>query len=289
MTASKSSSVGASERGSADVPTACDDAPEVDRLGDVAEVGSRPHQVADVPAVAAAQECNSHESGLAVRTAAAAQAEWKPSSNRQFRAISARRMGMCLPIRPGKFFPVSCDTLSNPSPTQISLLNATGGISVELRLPLCSDGRISGMMSAKTPPPKPGRHVVRARSTSMCAWTHSLSPTHVQEGLVRLPQRSPGACKCRRRVVAVPTFREVHRDSYPASVRPRPRPGRCLHPGHHGPVGAEAKGKIKSVAADKNEFVMTDDTGKSWTIMVAKDAKIRAERQGLQVGRPASR
>jgi hypothetical protein len=40
-------------------------------------------------------------------------------------------------------------------------------------------------------------------------------------------------------------------------------------------IGAEAKGKIKSVAADKNEFVMTDDTGKSWTIMAARDAKVQ--------------
>jgi hypothetical protein len=37
----------------------------------------------------------------------------------------------------------------------------------------------------------------------------------------------------------------------------------------------DAKGKIKTVTADKNEFVMTDDTGKSWTIMVAKDAKVQ--------------
>jgi hypothetical protein len=36
----------------------------------------------------------------------------------------------------------------------------------------------------------------------------------------------------------------------------------------------DAKGKVKSVAADKNEFVMTDDTGKNWTITVGKDAKI---------------
>jgi hypothetical protein len=37
----------------------------------------------------------------------------------------------------------------------------------------------------------------------------------------------------------------------------------------------DAKGKVKTVTADKNEFVMTDDTGKSWTIMVAKDAKVQ--------------
>ena len=37
----------------------------------------------------------------------------------------------------------------------------------------------------------------------------------------------------------------------------------------------DAKGKVKTVTADKNEFVMTDDTGKSWTIMVSKDAKVQ--------------
>ena len=40
-------------------------------------------------------------------------------------------------------------------------------------------------------------------------------------------------------------------------------------------LAADAKGKIKTVTADKNEFVMTDDTGKSWTIMVSKDAKVQ--------------
>jgi len=40
-------------------------------------------------------------------------------------------------------------------------------------------------------------------------------------------------------------------------------------------LSAEAKGKVKTVTADKNEFVMTDDTGKSWTIMVARDAKVQ--------------
>src|SRR5262245_33536998 len=37
----------------------------------------------------------------------------------------------------------------------------------------------------------------------------------------------------------------------------------------------DAKGKVKSVAADKNEFVMTDADGKDWTITCAKDAKIQ--------------
>jgi hypothetical protein len=38
---------------------------------------------------------------------------------------------------------------------------------------------------------------------------------------------------------------------------------------------ADAKGKVKTVTADKNEFVMTDADGKSWTITAAKDAKVR--------------
>jgi hypothetical protein len=38
---------------------------------------------------------------------------------------------------------------------------------------------------------------------------------------------------------------------------------------------ADAKGKIKTVTADKSQFVMADDTGKNWTITVAKDAKVR--------------
>ena len=38
---------------------------------------------------------------------------------------------------------------------------------------------------------------------------------------------------------------------------------------------ADAKGKIKTVTADKSQFVMTDDTGKSWTITAATDAKVR--------------
>jgi outer membrane lipoprotein-sorting protein len=37
---------------------------------------------------------------------------------------------------------------------------------------------------------------------------------------------------------------------------------------------AEAKGKIKTVTADKHEFVVTDSDGKSWTFMHAKDGKI---------------
>ena len=37
---------------------------------------------------------------------------------------------------------------------------------------------------------------------------------------------------------------------------------------------AEAKGKIKTVTPDKSELVMSDSAGKSWTISVAKDAKV---------------
>src|SRR5438477_12193146 len=32
---------------------------------------------------------------------------------------------------------------------------------------------------------------------------------------------------------------------------------------------ADAKGKIKSVDADKNQFVLTDSNGKDWTILIA--------------------
>jgi hypothetical protein len=38
---------------------------------------------------------------------------------------------------------------------------------------------------------------------------------------------------------------------------------------------ADAKGKVKTVTADKGQFVMADDTGKNWTINVASDAKVR--------------
>jgi hypothetical protein len=36
---------------------------------------------------------------------------------------------------------------------------------------------------------------------------------------------------------------------------------------------ADAKGKIKTVNADKNEFVVQDADGKSWTFMATKDCK----------------
>ena len=37
---------------------------------------------------------------------------------------------------------------------------------------------------------------------------------------------------------------------------------------------AEAKGKIKTVTPDKNEFVMNDNDGKAWTFQSAKECKI---------------
>ena len=36
----------------------------------------------------------------------------------------------------------------------------------------------------------------------------------------------------------------------------------------------EAKGKIKTVNADKNQFVMNDADGKSWTFTAARDCKL---------------
>jgi uncharacterized surface anchored protein len=36
----------------------------------------------------------------------------------------------------------------------------------------------------------------------------------------------------------------------------------------------DAKGKIKSVEAAKNQFVLTDGNGKDWTLTLAKDAKV---------------
>ncbi len=36
----------------------------------------------------------------------------------------------------------------------------------------------------------------------------------------------------------------------------------------------DAKGKIKTVTADKHEFVMTDSDGKNWTMTCSKETKI---------------
>jgi hypothetical protein len=40
-------------------------------------------------------------------------------------------------------------------------------------------------------------------------------------------------------------------------------------------LAAEAKGKIKSVTADKKEFVLTDLNNKDWTFHMDENAKIR--------------
>jgi protein involved in polysaccharide export with SLBB domain len=37
---------------------------------------------------------------------------------------------------------------------------------------------------------------------------------------------------------------------------------------------ADAKGKVKSVEAAKQQFVLTDSNGKDWTITLAKEAKV---------------
>jgi Cu/Ag efflux protein CusF len=39
-------------------------------------------------------------------------------------------------------------------------------------------------------------------------------------------------------------------------------------------LAAEAKGKIKSVAADKKQLVVTDKDGKDWDFQMNEDAKI---------------
>jgi hypothetical protein len=48
-------------------------------------------------------------------------------------------------------------------------------------------------------------------------------------------------------------------------------------------LAAETKGKIKSVSADKNQFVFTDQDGKDWTFDVDKDAKIRLADKDLKL------
>jgi hypothetical protein len=39
-------------------------------------------------------------------------------------------------------------------------------------------------------------------------------------------------------------------------------------------LAADAKGKLKSVMADKNEFVVTDANGKDWTFELDKTGKV---------------
>jgi hypothetical protein len=40
-------------------------------------------------------------------------------------------------------------------------------------------------------------------------------------------------------------------------------------------LAADAKGKVKSVTADRAELVMVDDAAKNWTITAAKDCKVK--------------
>lgn len=40
-------------------------------------------------------------------------------------------------------------------------------------------------------------------------------------------------------------------------------------------TAADAKGKIKSVTAERSEIMMVDDASKTWTVVLAKDCKIR--------------
>jgi Cu/Ag efflux protein CusF len=44
-------------------------------------------------------------------------------------------------------------------------------------------------------------------------------------------------------------------------------------------LAAEAKGKIKTINADKNEFVVTDTDGKDWTFTLSDEAKVRLNDQ----------
>jgi biopolymer transport protein ExbD len=39
-------------------------------------------------------------------------------------------------------------------------------------------------------------------------------------------------------------------------------------------LAADTKGKIKSVEADKHQFVFADSNGKNWTVTLAKDGKV---------------
>jgi Cu/Ag efflux protein CusF len=39
-------------------------------------------------------------------------------------------------------------------------------------------------------------------------------------------------------------------------------------------VAAETKGKVKSISADKKEFVMTDENGKDWEFTLTDEGKV---------------
>jgi hypothetical protein len=44
-------------------------------------------------------------------------------------------------------------------------------------------------------------------------------------------------------------------------------------------LAAETKGKIKSVSADKKEFVMTDENAKDWTFQLDTGGKVQLNNQ----------
>jgi hypothetical protein len=48
-------------------------------------------------------------------------------------------------------------------------------------------------------------------------------------------------------------------------------------------LAAEAQGKIKTVAADKNELVMTDANGKDWTFQLDPNGKVSVGAQAAQL------
>jgi Cu/Ag efflux protein CusF len=49
-------------------------------------------------------------------------------------------------------------------------------------------------------------------------------------------------------------------------------------------TAADAKGKIKSVTAARSEIVMTDDAGKDWTVLTAKDCKFHVNDKDSKIG-----
>src|SRR5712664_1357211 len=48
-------------------------------------------------------------------------------------------------------------------------------------------------------------------------------------------------------------------------------------------LAAETKGKIKSVAAEKNQFVFTDQDNKEWTFELDKNGKVRLANKALKL------
>ncbi len=49
-------------------------------------------------------------------------------------------------------------------------------------------------------------------------------------------------------------------------------------------VAADAKGKIKSVTAERAEIMMVDDASKTWTVIAAKDCKIKINDVDSKIG-----